>query len=80
MKLGKSVIRTEMKNPSAKKILLVIGDAAEVIDTLYPWMRIQEACYRVVVAAPEVRIYSLVQHQRPEGWVPEEDSKYGFSG
>ena len=68
MKSGKSVIRTETPDSVAGKILLVIGDAAEVIDTLYPWMRLQEAGYQVVVAAPEVRIYSLVQHQRPEGW------------
>ena len=68
MKSGKSVIRTETADSLAGKILLVIGDAAEVTDTLYPWMRIQEAGYQVVVAAPEVRTYSLVQHQRPEGW------------
>jgi len=51
-----------------QKILLVIGDAAEVTDTLYPWMRLQEAGYQAVVAAPEVRKYSLVQHEQPEGW------------
>ena len=68
MKSGKSVVRTETADSLAGKILLVIGDAAEITDTLYPWMRIQEAGYQVVVAAPEVRTYSLVQHQRPEGW------------
>lgn len=50
------------------KILLVIGDAAEVTDTLYPWMRLMEAGYDCVVAAPEVRDYQLVLHERPEGW------------
>ncbi len=68
MKSGKSVVRTETADSLAGKILLVIGDAAEITDTLYPWMRIQEAGYQIVVAAPEVRTYSLVQHQRPEGW------------
>ncbi len=68
MNSGKPVIRTEPADSLARKILLVIGDAAEITDTLYPWMRIQEAGYQVVVAAPEVRTYSLVQHQRPEGW------------
>ena len=53
---------------TTRKILLVIGDAAEVTDTLYPWMRLQEDDYQVVVAAPEVREYSLVQHEQPEGW------------
>ena len=68
MKTEASVIRST-ENESAKgKILLVIGDATEVIDTLYPWMRLQEDEYQVVLAAPEVRTYSMVQHQRPEGW------------
>jgi len=60
--------QTNSGNPEKRKILLVIGDAAEVTDTLYPWMRLQEAGYQVLVAAPEVRGYSLVQHERPEGW------------
>jgi len=68
MKSGKPVIQTEAVDSQAGKILLVIGDAAEITDTLYPWMRIQEAGYQVVVAAPDVRTYSLVQHQRPPGW------------
>eukprot|EP00913_Durusdinium_trenchii_P028496 g26724.t1 len=59
------------------RVLLVIGDAAEVIDTMYPWMRLQEAGYEVVVAAPDVRDYSLVLHQRPEGWdITEESAGY----
>ncbi len=68
MKTERTAIRSTEENSSAGKIALVIGDAAEVTDTLYPWMRIQEAGYQVVVAAPEVRTYSLVQHERPEGW------------
>ncbi len=50
------------------KVLLAIGDAAEATDTLYPWMRLMEAGYECVVAAPEVRDYQLVLHERPEGW------------
>lgn len=68
MKTERTAVRTTVTNESAEKILLVIGDAAEITDTLYPWMRIQEAGYQVVVAAPDVRTYSLVQHERPEGW------------
>ena len=68
MKTERTAVRSTAANASAEKILLVIGDAAEVTDTLYPWMRIQEAGYQVVVAAPEVRVYSLVQHERPAGW------------
>ncbi len=60
--------RTNGEDLATGKILLVIGDAAEATDTLYPWMRLQEAGYQVVVAAPEVRAYPLVLHEQPEGW------------
>ncbi|HIE27770.1 TPA: peptidase [Candidatus Poribacteria bacterium] len=59
---------TQEANLKTRKILLVIGDAAEVTDTLYPWMRLQEDDYQVVLAAPEVRVYSLVQHEQPQSW------------
>ena len=68
MKTEASVIRSTQNQSARGKILLVIGDATEVIDTLYPWMRLQEDDYQVVLAAPEIRTYSMVQHQRPEGW------------
>lgn len=51
-----------------KKVLLVIGDAAEVFDTLYPLHRIREDGYQVLVAAPEKRIYHLVQHDTHPDW------------
>ena len=50
------------------KILLAIGDAAEVLDTFYPLFRLQEAGFRVDVAGPEDRTYHLVLHERPSGW------------
>lgn len=50
------------------KILLVIGDAAEMTDTLYPLYRMQEEGYECVVAAPEKRAYHLVTHERRPGW------------
>lgn len=50
------------------KVLLVIGDAAETTDTLYPYFRVQEDGYECVVAAPEKRVYQLVLHDRPPGW------------
>ena len=62
------------------KVLLVIGDAAEATDTLYPWMRLMEAGYDCVVAAPEVRDYQLVLHERPEGWhITRETPGYTFT-
>ena len=51
-----------------KKILLVIGDAAEVLDTMYPLFRIREDGYQVVVAGPEKRVYHLVQHDTHPDW------------
>lgn len=49
------------------RVLIVIGDGAEVIDTMVPFYRLAED-YEVVKAAPEVRTYHLVQHHHEEGW------------
>lgn len=51
-----------------KKVLLVIGDAAEVFDTLYPLFRIREDGHHVAVAGPEKRVYHLVQHDKHSDW------------
>jgi len=50
------------------KVLLVIGDATEVLDTMYPLFRIPEDGFQVDVAAPEKRLYHMVQHEQPPGW------------
>ena len=50
------------------KILLPIGDAAEVLDTFYPLFRLREEGYEVVVAGPKKRVYHLVQHDRHPDW------------
>lgn len=50
------------------KVLLVIGDAAELFDTMYPLHRVREDGYRVIVAGPEKRVYHLVQHDRHADW------------
>jgi protease I len=50
------------------KVLLVIGDAAEVLDTMYPLFRLREAGYQVLVAGPQKRVYHLVQHDRHPDW------------
>jgi protease I len=49
------------------KVLIVIGDGAEVIDTMVPLYRLGED-NQVVKAAPEVRTYHLVQHHHDPGW------------
>jgi deglycase len=59
------------------KILIVIGDAAEALDTFYPYFRVQEDGYQAVLAAPEKRTYSLVMHEIPPGWdVTKESPSY----
>ena len=50
-----------------EKVLLVIGDGGEVMDTMGPYYRLGED-YQVVVAAPEKRQYHLVQHELEPGW------------
>ena len=51
-----------------KNVLIVIGDAAETLDTLYPYYRIQEAGMNPVVIAPEKRKYQMVMHEVKPGW------------
>jgi protease I len=53
---------------SLGKILLVIGDAAEVLDTMYPLFRLKEEGYQVLVAGPAKRVYHLVQHDTHPDW------------
>jgi protease I len=62
------------------KVLLIIGDAAEVTDTLYPYFRVQEDGYECVVAAPEKRIYHLVMHEPHPDWdITVESPGYHFA-
>lgn len=55
------------RNPDKPKVLLVIGDGAEVLDTMGPYYRLGED-YQVLVAAPETRTYHLVIHELADGW------------
>jgi protease I len=50
------------------KVLLPIGDATEVLDTMYPYFRLPEDDFEVVVAGPEARTYAMVLHEVPPGW------------
>jgi protease I len=50
------------------KVLIIIGDAAEMLDTYYPYYRLQEEGFEPVVAAPEKRPYQLVLHEIKPGW------------
>jgi protease I len=42
-----------------------IGDATEVLDTLYPFFRLPEDGFEVVVAGPDARFYHGVMHEIP---------------
>jgi len=53
---------------SADQVLIVIGDATETLDTLYPYYRLQEAGFQPIVAAPEKRLYQMVMHEVKAGW------------
>ena len=47
------------------RVLMPIGDATEVLDTLYPYFRLPEDGFEVVVAGPEARWYHGVMHEIP---------------
>jgi len=55
----------ELHQADGPKILMPVGDATEVVDTLYPYFRIAEDGYRVVVAGPQARLYHMVLHEIP---------------
>ncbi len=57
-----------MTTPHNGKVLIIIGDAAETLDTLYPYYRLQEDGFLPVVAAPEKRRYQMVMHEVKPGW------------
>ncbi|MDD4266975.1 MAG: DJ-1/PfpI family protein [Pirellulales bacterium] len=50
------------------KVLIIVGDATETVDTLYPYYRLIEAGFEPVVAAPEKRRYQMVLHEVKPGW------------
>jgi protease I len=50
------------------KVLIIVGDATETVDTLYPYYRLQEDNFVPVVAAPEKRRYQMVLHEVKPGW------------
>lgn len=50
------------------KVLIIVGDATETVDTLYPFFRLQEAGFTPVVAAPDKRRYQMVLHEVKPGW------------
>ena len=57
-----------MSDFTKPKVLIIIGDAAETVDTMYPYFRLIEGGYEPVIAAPENRTYQMVMPQNKPGW------------
>jgi protease I len=55
------------------KVLMPIGDATEVLDTMYAFFRLPEDGFEVVVAGPEARTYHMVLHEIPPAAEPRWD-------
>jgi protease I len=53
---------------SAKKILIITGDAGESFEILYACHRLREAGWQPVIAAPAVKRMNLVIHDFEPGW------------
>ena len=51
-----------------EKVLIIVGDASETVDTLYPYYRLQEDGFLPVVAGPEKRQFQMVLHEVKRGW------------
>lgn len=50
------------------KVLIIVGDASETVDTLYPYYRLQEAGFTPVVAGPRRGTFQMVLHEVRPGW------------
>jgi protease I len=51
-----------------KQVLIIVGDATETLDTMYPYYRLIEAGMRPVVAGPQKRRFQMVLHEVKPGW------------
>src|SRR5579862_2797820 len=50
------------------KILIITGDAAESLEVMYPYQRLQEEGYQVDIAAPSVKKLQFVVHDFVDGY------------
>lgn len=56
------------ENANKPKVLVIIGDATELLDTMYPVYRLQEAGFQPVFASIDKRVYQTVLHEVKPGW------------
>ncbi len=61
-------VGAQESGPPSNKVLIIVGDATETVDTLYPYLRLQEDGFEPVVAGPEKRRYHMVLHEIPKDW------------
>ena len=52
------------------KVLMPLGDATEVLDTMYAYFRLPEDDFEVDIAGPEARLYHQVLHEIPPAGDP----------
>jgi protease I len=50
------------------RVLILTGDAAEELDSMYPIFRLREGGHEAIVAAPTTRPVKLVVHDFEPGW------------
>lgn len=52
----------------SKKVLVLTGDAVEVLEVYYPYYRLLEEGYEAVIASPVKKTLHTVVHDFVEGW------------
>ena len=63
----------------ASEVLIIVGDAVETMDTLYPVFRLREDGFVPVVVGPDRRCYQMVLHEVPAGWdITQETTGYSI--
>ena len=50
------------------RVLIIVGDASETLDTMYPYYRLIEGGFQPVIAGPEKRRFQMVMHEVKPGW------------
>jgi protease I len=52
----------------SKRILILTGDAAEVLEVYYPYFRVLEEGYEAVIASPTKKVLRTVVHDFTDDW------------
>ncbi|URN96518.1 MAG: DJ-1/PfpI family protein [Candidatus Pristimantibacillus lignocellulolyticus] len=52
----------------SKRVLILTGDGAEVLEVYYPFYRVKEEGYEAVIASPRKKTLNTVCHDFIEGW------------